>query len=142
MSQYLVKILHKFLSKLFPSVSSSQKNVRMNDSLFVFKLQTLSYYILLLFIQWLFISEWTKVDRGKPFVSKLVCFDADNHVLLARRIVEKNQWIVWVILVSISTTCCHVSEWKPMFRHCSKHFICSGITTIYNILDATNITLY
>lgn len=128
----MVQILYKFLSKLFSSVSSSWRKGRMDDSLFLFRrLRTLSYYILLLFIQWLFISEWTKVDREKPFVSKLVCFEADNHVLLARRIVEKNQWVVRVILVSISTTCCHVSEWKSTFRHCSKHFICSSITTIY-----------
>lgn len=35
-------------------------------------------------------QEWTKADRKKLFVSKSVCFEPENRVSLASRIVEKN----------------------------------------------------
>lgn len=49
--------------------------------------------ILPLFTHWLSTTQWTKADTEKPFVSKLVCFEPDTRVLLAR-IVEKNQGAV------------------------------------------------
>lgn len=132
----MVQILHKGsyrnICMLFAPVTTSAWKGRMTTYFFSGECEhfIITDCILPHFTHRLFTTQWTKADTEKPFVSKLVCFEPDNRVLLAR-IVEKNQGAVRVIPVPISTTCCHVSEWKSMSRRCSKRFTRRGIRPTY-----------